>query len=90
LLYRQWIQIQTQRRPSKKNQQRRKFGVEDSISSIGRLDELFNEYYLNELQKAAASKFIKVRIGNKDDMKVQRLRDWLLLKLNKQRYAKMH
>ena len=41
-----------------------------------------NEYRLSDLQKMAANKFIKDCIANKDNRKVDRLREWILKRIN--------
>ena len=52
-----------------------------------KIESFFDEYYLSNLQKAAALKFIQSNIANKEKKEVDRLRNWIFLKLNKQKYT---
>jgi len=52
---------------------------------------VFEEYHLSKLQEAAAKKFIKDKVGNPDDHTVDRLRDWLFMRINGRKMpAKYH
>lgn len=52
---------------------------------MNKLDEFYQEYYLSEFQKFAVGKFIKDKISDPKEEKVDRLREWLIYKLNKKR-----
>lgn len=44
---------------------------------------MYEEYFLSDLQKVAMTKFIKTHFSNKDNKEVDRVRPWLLNKINK-------
>lgn len=48
-----------------------------------KLEDFYNDYFLSPLQKVAMTKFIKAHFGNKESDKVDRVRPWLLAKINK-------
>jgi len=50
-----------------------------------RLNKVYEEYFLSDLQKVAMTKFIKTHFSNKDTKDVDRVRPWLLAKMNGQR-----
>lgn len=47
-----------------------------------RLNSFYQDYFLSGLQQMAVSKFIKVHLGDKNNNKVDRIRPWLLAKIN--------
>jgi aspartate beta-hydroxylase len=51
-------------------------------SLFSRIHEIFAEYHLGGLQKAAAMKFIKEKIADASNQSVSRVRTWLLNKIN--------
>ena len=50
-----------------------------------RLNKVFEDYFLSDLQKIAMTKFIKTHFSNKDNKEVDRIRPWLINKINNQR-----
>ena len=58
--------------------------MEDSKESKinERLENIFEEYHLNSLQRAAALKFIKEKIADPENTNVIRAREWVLKKMN--------
>jgi len=54
--------------------------VENVINT--RLEKFYEEYHLSDFQKFAVSKFIRENIGDKDNQKVSRIRNWLFSRLN--------
>lgn len=53
---------------------------------ISRLQSIFSEYMLSEVQCLAAFKVIKDKVGDKDCLDTQNLRKWVLMKINKKPY----
>ena len=51
-----------------------------------KLDKIWDEYYLSEFQRAAVIGFIQGQVANPKNEKVDRVRSWLLNKLNDKRY----
>lgn len=49
---------------------------------MDRLNRIYDEYYLSEFQRFAVGKFIKETIANKSNSKVDRIREWLMKKIN--------
>ena len=49
---------------------------------LQRLVSMLHEYRLSDMQKMAAGKFIKDCIADKENRKVDRLREWILKKIN--------
>lgn len=47
-----------------------------------KIDEVLKDYYLSAFQTLAAKKFIKDKVGNRDCQEVERLREWLFMKVN--------
>jgi hypothetical protein len=54
---------------------------------FSKLETFYTEYHLSDFQKFAAGKFIKDNISNPQNQKVDRIRDWLMFKLNHKRPA---
>lgn len=52
---------------------------------LDKLDVFYKEYFLSDFQKFAAGKFIKDNISNPSNKKCDRIRDWLIGKLNHKR-----
>ena len=50
-----------------------------------KIDEVLKDYHLNSFQKVACKKFIKDKVGNPGCTAVERLREWLFMKMNGQR-----
>ena len=50
-----------------------------------KLEEFYKDNFLNGLQRASVTSFIKKELGQKDNAKVERVRPWLLAQLNKSR-----
>jgi hypothetical protein len=53
---------------------------------ISRIQSIFSEYMLSEVQCLAAFKVIKDKVGDKDCLDAQNLRKWILMKINKRPY----
>ena len=53
-----------------------------SNSIFSRLDQIFDEFYLSEFQKVMATHFIRDHLAIKENSKIERIREWLMLKLN--------
>ena len=47
-----------------------------------KIEEILKDYYLSKFQTLACKKFIKDKVGNPENQTVQRLRDWLFMRLN--------
>ena len=47
-----------------------------------KIEEILKSYYLSAFQALAAKKFIKDKVGNKECHEVDRLREWLFMKVN--------
>ena len=47
-----------------------------------KIDKILDEYYINEFQRVALHKFIKVKISNTESEECQRVRDWLFMRVN--------
>lgn len=47
-----------------------------------KINDILKEYHLSEFQKVACRKFIKDKIGNPDNKNVERLREWLFMRIN--------
>jgi len=47
-----------------------------------KIDEVLREYLLNDFQKLAVKKFIKDKVGNPECTAVERVREWLFMKMN--------
>jgi aspartate beta-hydroxylase len=62
---------------------------EAETSLWNKIDLLLKDYHLNNFQKVACKKFIKDKVGNPDNKDVDRLRDWLFMKMNGQRLPKV-
>lgn len=57
--------------------------LEAKIESM--MKDFYREYHLSPIQVLAVSKFIKQSIADKDNKKVNRVREWFIYKLNKRR-----
>jgi hypothetical protein len=56
-----------------------------------KINGVLKEYHLTAFQKLACQKFIKDKIGNQNDKTVDRLREWLYMRVNgKKLPAKYH
>ena len=53
---------------------------------ISRLNSIFTEYMLSEVQSLAAFKFIKDKVGDKECKDVDNLRKWVIMKINMRTY----
>ena len=47
-----------------------------------KIGEILAEYYLSGFQTLAAKKFIKDKVGNPKNQDVERLREWLFMRIN--------
>ena len=47
-----------------------------------KIEGVLKEYHLNGFQKMACKKFIKDKVGDQKNKNVDRLRDWLFMKIN--------
>jgi len=80
---------QTSNPPSEENTtEQEEKALEEKV--ISKLQGLYNEYYLSDFQKFAVTKFIKENIANKDNAQVERVRDWLFAKMNKQKVPSIY
>lgn len=48
------------------------------------MEEIFKDYYLSDFQMFAVQKFIKTEAGNPSNAKADRVREWIMAKLNNQ------
>lgn len=55
-----------------------------------KLSEFFDEYFLNGIARLAAMKFIKDKLGNREDSNVDRLRRWVIAKINNKKPPPIH
>ena len=55
-----------------------------------KINEVLKDYHLNEFQKLACRKFIKDKVGNPKNESVERLREWLFMKMNGQRFPEKY
>lgn len=55
-----------------------------------KIEELLRDYHLNSFSKLACKKFIKDKVGDPKNTKVERLREWLFMKINGQRIPEKH
>jgi len=53
---------------------------------VSRIQSIFSEYMLSEVQCLAAFKVIKDKVGDKECLDAQNLRKWVLMKINKKPY----
>jgi hypothetical protein len=58
---------------------------EAQVKLWGKIDEVLKDYLLNGFQKLAVKKFIKDKVGNPKCTAVERVREWLFMKMNGQR-----
>ena len=56
--------------------------VNDSIN------ELLKDHYLTPLQLAAAKRFVQTKVGNPEDRSVDRLREWIFMRVNGRKLPK--
>jgi len=68
--------------PSKEKQENDQNDTKLEEKLMKKLDKLYAEYFLSDFQKFAVTKFIKENIAARDNMKVERIRNWLFNKLN--------
>ena len=47
-----------------------------------KIDEILNKYYLNNFQKAIVRNFIEKKVGDRDNEKSKRVREWLIREIN--------
>lgn len=59
--------------------------MKSKIQQQIRLNQVYKEYFFSDLQKVAMTKFIKTHFSNKDNKDVDRVRPWLLSKINGQK-----
>lgn len=59
---------------------------EKSKLLVARLNSIFTEYLLSEIQCLAAFKFIKDKVSDKECKDVDNLRKWVIMKINKRSY----
>jgi hypothetical protein len=55
---------------------------EAQVNLWGKIDEVLKEYLLNAFQKLAVKKFIKDKVGDPKCTAVERVREWLFMKMN--------
>lgn len=57
---------------------------EDEVEKLfyQKLTKFFDSYFLSGLQRMAVTKFIKTQLGDKTNPKVDRIRPWILAKIN--------
>mmetsp|Transcript_24638 Transcript_24638/g.21862 ORF Transcript_24638/g.21862 Transcript_24638/m.21862 type:complete len:103 (+) Transcript_24638:1-309(+) len=57
--------------------------VEDEVEKKlwAKIDEILNSYYINEFQRMALHKFIKVKISESESDECLRAREWLFMKI---------
>ncbi len=55
-----------------------------------KIDEVLKDYHLSEFQKVACRKFIKDRVGNPENKNVERVREWLFMRMNGSRIPEKH
>ena len=55
---------------------------EDQVKLWSKIDEVLKDYHLTQFQKVACRKFIKDKVGNPKNENVERLRQWLFMKMN--------
>ena len=55
---------------------------EAQVKLWGKIDEVLKQYLLNGFQKLAVNKFIKDKVGNPKCTAVERVREWLFMKMN--------
>lgn len=47
-----------------------------------KIEDVLKDYHLNGFQKIACKKFIKDKVGNPENKTVERLREWLFMRIN--------
>lgn len=50
-----------------------------------KIEDLLKDYHLNAFSLLACKKFIKDKVGNPKNTQVERLRDWLFMRMNGQK-----
>ena len=63
---------------------------EDQEKLWKKIDDLLKDYHLTSFSKVACKKFIKDKVGNPENRQVDRLRDWIFMRLNGQRIPEKH
>lgn len=56
--------------------------TEAEIKVWNKIDELLKDYHLNGFQKIACKKFIKDKVSDLQNKNVERVRDWIFMKIN--------